>query len=230
MYQKNSNNKFTLIELLVVIAIIGILAALLLPALNLARESARETNCINNLKQFGIANAFYVNDYDGYLYMNKGNNTTTKSSWMWLVDPYLGNKFAPNFGLTPAQGVWHCASNQATGETKYLWTGSAYAMNDRLDHYKVSRVKKPSKIALTCSAGWDNNQIGKRVAYELWDAVEVGLHDDVGIGFWHGNSRIGTVSFLDGRAISLTPQEAIEPTFKVYATWTGILNPPGALP
>jgi prepilin-type N-terminal cleavage/methylation domain-containing protein/prepilin-type processing-associated H-X9-DG protein len=58
---------FTLIELLVVIAIIAILAALLLPALAAAREKARRTSCMNNLKQFAVALGSYSGDYAGYL-------------------------------------------------------------------------------------------------------------------------------------------------------------------
>ena len=59
-------SKFTLIELLVVIAIIAILAAILLPALNSARERGRAASCVSNLKQIATGAAMYVDNFDGY--------------------------------------------------------------------------------------------------------------------------------------------------------------------
>lgn len=75
---------FTLIELLVVIAIIAILAGILLPALNSARESGRKTQCINNLRQIGIGLVIYTNDYDGIL-----PKAVNHACWIGRVNQYL---------------------------------------------------------------------------------------------------------------------------------------------
>ena len=93
------SGQFTLIELLVVIAIIAILAAMLLPALSAARERARNSSCINKLKQLGLACTFYADDHDGWIPTNHlgyhSNNSIqsddTRLSYMLLKGSYLGN-------------------------------------------------------------------------------------------------------------------------------------------
>jgi len=89
---------FTLIELLVVIAIIAILAAILFPVFAQAREKARQTSCLSNLKQINLAWQMYLQDYDEVMapfWINHVNdpNIGANTQWWWpkLTEPYIKN-------------------------------------------------------------------------------------------------------------------------------------------
>ena len=121
-----SRCSFTLIELLVVIAIIAILAAMLLPALNKAREAARKTHCISNLKQLGAQFGVYVLDSNGEMTPANAKWEGAGKDWPW----YLAQQTNNNQRLTtPIPKLVYCPlAEKSYQNTDGGWFSYGYAM------------------------------------------------------------------------------------------------------
>jgi prepilin-type N-terminal cleavage/methylation domain-containing protein len=119
----NVRRGFTLIELLVVIAIIAILASLLLPTLAKAKEQARRTQCLSNLKQWGLASSMYVDDNRGAFPETKIPNGTPGEAHNYSEDNPSWNDLADFYFSNPPQGMdaWFNALPPYIGSKPLYW-------------------------------------------------------------------------------------------------------------
>ncbi|HVK03518.1 MAG TPA: DUF1559 domain-containing protein [Armatimonadaceae bacterium] len=124
---------FTLIELLVVIAIIAILAAILFPVFAQAREKARQTACLSNLKQIGLAVLQYVQDFDESYPISFYQSATgsfsassTPASWPRIVQPYVRNV---QLFVCPSSDPGEVGNTPGTGDTPEARFPVTYAYN-----------------------------------------------------------------------------------------------------
>ena len=190
---------FTLIELLVVIAMIAILAALLLPALGRAKESARRTQCVSNLKQILVAALIYADENDGRLPAQPGDGRAVRAAggdgqnYYDLLMPYA---LAPAAWLCPSAKDNPAEGAQSPGRLMGFHMNGLLITTNGLHELAV---RQPSNTMLASDAGerrlWNSAYLRPdQEARYLYDMPISNHHGGGNVGFADGHVRW----YLDG--------------------------------
>ena len=209
---KNKQAGFTLIELLVVVAIVALLAALLFPVFARARARGRQTACLSNLRQLGLATFQYAQDYDGH-YPYGGDPTDLDTDgwgfklkgiyWAAVQQMQLNNQTIPNVmaGYVKDRELWHCPADNGYDVVENL---PLTASPSSFQEYGMSYTYT-TELALEAQTISNVRAWSKAPPYNEHDPAEVPLFWDL-VGSWHGGSAMSQVRsnivMLDGHAHS----------------------------
>ena len=170
MSRSIAHTAFTLIELLVVIAIIAILAAMLMPALQQAREAGRKSACQNNLKQIGVANMLYSQSNEDWLvrgYADVNETGDVRAAWYGILAGFnlSTKKFEGNgilkYESSTKMGAFACpAEARRTGWNYTHYTSNGYLLHTytrgQIIYRRLSSVVRPTVALLAGDSNLDN--------------------------------------------------------------------------